>query len=270
MEESTNKIESCGVSEIGPVRDDNQDTICVIDDINKQDAKLYVVADGMGGYSNGKLASNLAVDTFCKDFFNSKGSVSQRMMHGIQSANSRVYQTAQSMGGDRMGTTLTAAYLDGPDLQVAHVGDSRVYLVRGRQVRCLTRDHTMVADLVRMKVISADQLRTHYQRSILSRSVGLAPFVQPDVTRHTVREDDRLVLCTDGLWSVLQDEEFALMSSEHQNLETYIDRMVALAIERVSDDNVSAIGVQIITLDDASQQKKADPWNWLRALKKSS
>ena len=270
MKESSNTIISCGMSEIGPIRDENQDTICALDDINRPGAKLYIVADGMGGYSNGKLASSLAVETFCKNFFNAKGSLSQRMQHAIQSANTQVYQTSQSMGSERMGTTLTSVYLDGHDLFIAHVGDSRVYLVRGRQVRCLTRDHTMVADLVRMKIISAEQLRTHYQRSILSRSVGLAPFVQPDVTRYTVREGDRLILCTDGLWSVLQDEEFAVLSSNSMDLERYINRMIELAIDRVTDDNVSAIGVQIVSLDHDNPPEKVDRWRWLRALKKSS
>jgi PPM family protein phosphatase len=267
MGESSIKIESCGISHIGPVRDENQDTICMKDDFNQQAAYFYAVADGMGGYSNGKLASSLAIETLCEHFCSEKGSLSRRFEQSFQAANTRVYQTAQAMGGDLMGTTLTAIYLERHNLMVAHVGDTRVYLIRGQQVHCLTRDHTMVADLMRMKLISADQLRTHFQRSILSRSIGLGPFVQPDIARFTVKEGDRLVLCTDGLWSVILDEEFAALSCQHEPLVKFIDHLISLAIERMTDDNVSAIGVQILSLADAAISEKSGIGHWFRVLK---
>src|SRR5258707_8714271 len=104
-----------------------------------------------------------------------------------------------------MGTTLTAAYVYGDVLYLAHVGDSRAYLIRDGRSICLTSDHTTVGDMVRSNLISSDKIRTHAQRSILTKSVGTALFVQPDIIQQRLREGDRLVLCSDGVWSVIED-----------------------------------------------------------------
>jgi len=106
-----------------------------------------------------------------------------------------------------MGTTLTAAYILGNTLYLAHVGDSRAYLIRDGRLVCLTSDHTMVGDMVRSKLISHDKIRTHAQRSYLTKSLGTTLFVQPDITQQKLREGDRLILCSDGVWSVVEDEE---------------------------------------------------------------
>ncbi len=261
---SSSKIESSGVSHIGPIREENQDSICLVEDFCRG-ASFFAVADGMGGYSHGKLASNMALDTLCETFKAEKGSPAQRLTRGVEAANFNIYQATQKMGVGRMGTTLTVAYLEGSRLTVAHVGDSRVYLLRGKQATCLTRDHTVVGDLVRMKVLTPDKIRTHAQRSVLTRGVGLAPFVHPDITHHVVKEGDRLILCSDGMWSVIEDEELPALSEQAGEMSTLVNRLLHLAIDRGTDDNVSAVGVHVHTLAPEPQPAKPG-WQWIRSI----
>ena len=113
-----------------------------------------------------------------------------------------------------MGTTLTAVGIRGRRLWIAHAGDSRAYLVRHGRSRCLTEDHTAVGDLVRMNIISKDKVRTHAHRSILTRAVGLGMFLQPDVLSMRLQAGDRMVLCSDGLWSSIEDEEIGSLAAQ--------------------------------------------------------
>ncbi|MCE1254529.1 MAG: protein phosphatase 2C domain-containing protein [Anaerolineae bacterium] len=265
MNVSSSKIESSGITHIGPVREENQDSICLFDNFNHGGASFFAVADGMGGYSHGKMASNMAIDALCETFKEEDGSPLQRLTRGVEAANFNIYQVTQKLGVGRMGTTLTAAYLEGRRLTVVHVGDSRLYLLRGKQVTCLTRDHTVVGDLVRMKVLTPDKVRTHAQRSVLTRGVGLAPFVHADITHHMLKEGDRLILCSDGLWSVIEDEELPLLSEQTGEMSTLVNRLLYLAIERGTDDNISAVGVHVQSLSPETQSNRPG-WQWFRSL----
>jgi len=259
-------LESGGFSHIGPVREENQDSICWAEDIADTGGSLFAVADGMGGYNNGKLASSLALENVFGVFKERPGSADQQLKRGIASANLAIYQATQRLGAGRMGTTLTAAHLLGSHLTIGHVGDSRAYLLRDGQVTCLTRDHTVVGDMVRMRVLSPDKVRTHAQRSVLTRGLGLNPFVTPDITHHVVREGDALVLCSDGLWSVIEDEELPQLNHEASGVSALLNRLVFLAIERGTDDNVSAVSVRIHCLKPAPAGEKQGGWQWFRSL----
>jgi protein phosphatase len=140
-----------------------------------------------------------------------------------------------------MGTTLTAAYVFGEMLYLAHVGDSRAYLIRDGRSICLTADHTAVGDMVRSKLISSDKIRTHAQRSVLTKSIGTALFVQPDIVQQKLREGDRLVLCSDGVWSVIEDEEFARIASESYSVDEISRNLINLALHHKTDDNASVV-----------------------------
>jgi len=259
-------IESGGFSHIGPVREENQDSICWVDDIEDTGASLFAVADGMGGYNNGKLASSMALDNVFTTFKTQRGSPAQQLKRGIESANLAIYQATQRLGAGRMGTTLTAAYLAGNRLTIGHVGDSRAYLLRDREATCLTRDHTVVGDMVRMRVLSPEKVRTHSQRSVLTRGLGLNPFVTPDISHHIVKEGDALVLCSDGLWSVIEDQELPQLNHEASGVSSLLNRLIFLAIERGTDDNVSAVSVRIHCLKPAPAKDKKGSWQWLRSL----
>ena len=144
-----------------------------------------------------------------------------------------------------MGTTLTAANLVGRTLHIAHVGDSRVYLIRGNSTRCLTNDHTRVGELVRMRLLSPDKVRTHNQRSVLNKCLGLNLFVQPDIFSVQVQTGDKVIFCTDGIWSVIDDKEFGQMAAETHDMALLSKKILDLALERETDNNVSLITVSI-------------------------
>ncbi len=241
------RIECGSLSHVGPVRDDNQDAVRLADDrAPVERGLLYALADGMGGYAHGRLASTLALDKLFGTFYSQNGRPTLKdLRRGVEVANLGVYQTAQRLNAGRMGTTLTAVHVIGDKLHLAHVGDSRAYLVRDGQATCLTNDHTTVGDLVRMRVLPPDKVRTHAQRSILTKGLGLALFVQPDLTQIKLKTDDRLILCSDGVWSVVQDDEFAQLAAEAKGMAALSRALIDLALERQTDDNASAIAIHI-------------------------
>jgi protein phosphatase len=238
-------LEFSGLSHIGIVRADNQDAIRLASD-HSPARRLFAVADGMGGYSHGGVASATALEAFYETFYGDPhANIPRLLKRSVDNANLSVYQAAQRLGAIRMGTTLTAASLVGHNLHLAHVGDSRAYLIRDQRATVLTNDHTHVGDMVRMKVIAPDKIRTHAQRSILTKGLGLGLFVQPDITSHALRDNDRIVLCSDGLWSMIEDHEFAQLSQTAHSAADLSQRLIELALDRESDDNLSAVVIHL-------------------------
>ncbi len=236
-------FESGGLSVIGPVRDDNQDSIYLPNgESNAAPGLLFAVADGMGGYAHGRIASLLALESFSSTLTAQNGTpLPKALQRSVETANLHVYQKAQQLQAGRMGTTLTAAYVLGNILHLAHVGDSRAYLIRDGRATCLTSDHTTVGDMVRAKILPADKIRTHAQRSILTKAIGISLFVQPDIARYRLYEGDRLVLCSDGLWSVIEDDDLARVASESAPVELISQNLIDLALRHETDDNASTV-----------------------------
>jgi serine/threonine protein phosphatase PrpC len=265
---NTPEIEAGGVSQTGLVRENNQDAIRLADGHGPpENGWLYGLADGMGGYAHGDVASTLALDALFDTFYSGAAGAQAKkhLRRGIETANLHVFQTAQRMGAGRMGTTLTAAHVIGDMLRLAHVGDSRAYLVRDGRATLLTHDHTTVGDLVRMKVLSPDKVRTHAQRSILNRAIGLGLFVQPDICELPLQEGDRLILCSDGVWAVVQDHEFGSLASGARDTNQLSEDLVNLALDRDTDDNVSAIAIHIHRLAPVPAAISRGR-NWLASL----
>jgi PPM family protein phosphatase len=252
------EIESHCLTHIGLVREDNQDSVHIIDQHDELTASyghLFGVADGMGGYAQGGVASSLALVTLFETVYSSNGSsIPQKMKQAVQNANLNIYQKARELGVGRMGTTLTAGLLKDNTLHIAHVGDSRAYLIRGKKSTCLTKDHTRVGELVRMKVLAPEKVRTHSQRSVLSKCLGLDLFVQPDVFEVEVQDGDILIFCSDGVWSVIDDDEFGTLAMKANSAEHLNRTILDLAMKRESDDNVSV--VTIILRKVVSQKKE--------------
>jgi protein phosphatase len=266
------QIESGGLSAVGPVREDNQDSIHLPDNNHSPEhGSLFAIADGMGGYAHGGVASNLALESFAATFAAQNGSpIPKAMQRGVEAANLKVYQKAQQLDAGRMGTTLTVAYIFGEMLYLAHVGDSRAYLIRDGHSTCLTDDHTTVGDMVRSKLISSDKLRTHAQRSILTKSIGTALFVQPDIIQKKLKEDDRLILCSDGVWSVIEDNDFACIASQSDSVHQISQSLIDLAIRHETDDNVSVVIFHLRKLIPVSSEPEAQKknTNWFQSLRK--
>jgi protein phosphatase len=270
-------IDFGGLSEVGTVREENQDSIRVPDpSLPLERGLLWALADGMGGLSHGKLASSLALETIYEEFYGAQNPIPRSLGKGIESANTRLLSKAQGLGSARMGTTVTAAIVSGDRLHIGHVGDSRAYLIRQGKTRCLTSDHTMVGDLVRMKVLSPDKVRGHAQRSILNRAVGLELFVRADILEVGLLDGDRVLICSDGLWGSIEDEEIGEIARSRDDPDEASRELVDLALDRGSDDNVSVIVLNInrtapLPQDGARREGRAQPKErrgWLAALTK--
>jgi serine/threonine protein phosphatase PrpC len=264
-------IESSGLSATGPVRQDNQDAIHMPDKGCPADAgQLFAVADGMGGYSAGGVASAMAIEKLIEALPYEEKKLSRgNLRRGVEYANLSVYRAAERMGAGRMGTTLTAAYIREDDLQLVHVGDSRAYLVREQRATCLTTDHTTVGEMVRMKLLPPEKVRTHAQRSILTRAIGIGMFVKADITHIKLKEGDCLILCSDGVWSVIQDDEFARIVTESRRVDQVSRKLVELALSRESDDNASVVAIHIRELSPASAKPRGPSiTGWLQKRRK--
>ena len=249
-------IECSGLSDTGLVREDNQDSIHLPEGTHPPElGLLYAVADGMGGYAHGAMASALAIQRLAETLYHGNGKPNPKSLRrGVESANLSIYKAAERLGAGRMGTTLTAAYILEDALHLVHIGDSRAYLIRDQQATCLTADHTTVGDLVRTRLIPADKVRTHSQRSILTKSLGISLFVKPDISRHKLHEKDYLILCSDGVWSVIQDEEFAQSVMESKEVDQVCQNLVNLALDRQTDDNVSVVTIHVRELSPVPQK----------------
>jgi PPM family protein phosphatase len=266
------EIESSSVTHIGLVRDENQDAVRLCDVTAKTaitQGYLYGIADGMGGYSHGSVASTLALTSFFETFYQSdEKTIAAKLRQGIRIANLEVLQKASKIGAVRMGTTLTVAHILGNQMTLAHVGDSRAYLIRKRKALCLTNDHSKVGELVRMKLIAPEKLRSHYQRSVITRSIGFDLFVQPDIETVGIQSGDTIVLCTDGVWCMVEDDELASMSESERESSALANNIIECALARQSDDNVSVVVLKIQNVVSNPQTEVRNRWNFLKFLRR--
>ena len=250
---STLELEFAELSDVGTVRDHNEDSCgcwCpATPELAHSHGWLFAVADGVGGQDLGEVASGLAVESLREGFRRAKPGESHTtvLQRLIQAANSRVYEAGKGSAPDgaNMATTVVACALRFNKAVVANVGDSRCYLIRRGHAVQLTRDHTVVADQVRLGVMSAREAREAQTRHILSRSVGHDLFVAVDTSEHDMEPGDVLLLCTDGLYASIPPIEIANIISSFPNPEYAARKLVDLANERDGADNATAVLVQI-------------------------
>lgn len=204
-------------------------------------APLFVVADGMGGAQAGEVASRLAAETFAAGLPD-EGTPEQRLEARVRDANARIHEVSQedrALNG--MGTTLTAAYLDGDELSLAHVGDSRAYLLRDGELTRLTRDHTLVEELVRRGELTEQEAAEHPQRSIITRALGPEPDIDIDLHTHRVQAGDVLLLCSDGLTGMIGEDEVAEILASAPRLRDVGRTLVDAANEAGGRDNITVV-----------------------------
>lgn len=234
------------VTDVGLVRANNEDAYLVA-------PPLFAVADGMGGHRAGEVASAGAMETLAAQ----AGRDTDSLVAAVQAANKAVYARAVAspdLAG--MGTTVTAMMATRNSVQIVHVGDSRAYLLREGRLRRLTRDHTVVERLAREGKISPDEVDRHPQRSVLERALGVAPEVDVDAHLIDVHAGDRLLLCTDGLTSMLDDDEIRAVLLADRDPDAAAHHLVAEALEAGGKDNVTALIVDFPRRDGAGG---ADP-----------
>ncbi len=220
-------------SDVGSVREHNEDSYLV-------KTPLFVVADGMGGHEAGEVASRIAVTTM--EAHAPKSTSPEALANAVLKANEAVLRGAKDgTGKPGMGTTLTAAFVFEGEATIAQVGDSRAYLLHDGKLQRITRDHSLVADLIEQGRLTEAEARFHPQRSVITRALGSDPNMQPDLYTLHVEEGDRLVLCSDGLCSMIADDEIEALLLDNPAPAQACDALVEEAIIAGGLDNVTVI-----------------------------
>lgn len=233
-------------TDVGLVRSENQDFGTYTSPEEEQEChpggRLLIVADGMGGHRGGATASRLAGETVKAQYLGSETrDIPTALRESLIRANARIFSEAQSNPELRgMGTTTSALAVRGNDAWFAHVGDSRIYLVRGGQIKQLTDDHSLVASMVREGLLTVKEAETHPRRNVLQRSMGVAEDVEIDVRGpYELQDGDVFILCSDGLHGVVKEEELAEIAK--MPIDAAADEYLRRALERGAPDNVTVI-----------------------------
>ena len=229
-------------SDVGQRRTLNEDAAGYF--LNTQNVPLIVVCDGIGGHNAGDVASAMALSHLGKcweeESITDTEAAYQWLVKNIQAENDRVFQKAnQYRELDGMGTTIVAAVIIDSELLVANVGDSRAYLYRNFQIKQLTEDHTLVQELVKSGEITEEEAKRHPQRNIVTQSLGITLNVQIDFVRVTLKNEDTILLCSDGLSNMLEDQYIKEILGNYSDVNTQAQKAVLAANEAGGRDNIT-------------------------------
>ncbi|PZA05766.1 MULTISPECIES: Stp1/IreP family PP2C-type Ser/Thr phosphatase [unclassified Meiothermus] len=238
--ESATAVVSAARTDPGRKRADNQDAVA--QELMPYGG-IFVVADGMGGHRTGALAAQLAVEKIC-EVLRAEKPLPKRLVEAFEVANAVIYEAGQKPESRGMGTTATALWLDLPYALIAHVGDSRAYLLRKGQLSQLTQDHSWVAERVRQGLLTEEEAKNHRWRNVITNALGSFPEVRVDLLGVKVEPGDIFLLCSDGLSGVLEDRVLAEMLRNHPPHEA-AERLVQLANEWGGPDNISVVVVSV-------------------------
>ncbi|GIQ67692.1 Stp1/IreP family PP2C-type Ser/Thr phosphatase [Xylanibacillus composti] len=232
-------------TDVGKVRQINEDSSWVNTDWNG--LTLAIVADGMGGHKAGDVASQMAISVLQEQLLEISRDTSTEQCEdflrtAIHAANHKLYELASSNPAySGMGTTIAVVLANSEWLLAAHIGDSRIYLCTEQAVLQLTEDHSLVNELVKSGQITAEEAATHPRRNILTKAMGTDPFVDPDVRLHDWKAGDLLLICSDGLTSMVGEDRISEFVRNTDSLEQKADRLVESALEAGGDDNVTVV-----------------------------
>jgi serine/threonine protein phosphatase PrpC len=250
------RIVSGGVTDLGRVRTNNEDCFRIVEPLN-----LFVLSDGMGGEAHGEVASALAVETivkYCMEPQADSGAAllsnpepswsekTRRLTSAVHLANKNIYASAEAHPEQHgMGATVTAAWIDGSKLSIAHVGDSRAYLLRSGTLQQLTSDHSLVAEQVRRGILTAAEAEESEMQSVLLRALGALPDIEIDTEEHTLFARDILMLCCDGLTRMVTEPEIAGTLQAETDATRAAEKLIELANDRGGVDNITVIVVRV-------------------------
>ncbi|HHY49400.1 MAG TPA: Stp1/IreP family PP2C-type Ser/Thr phosphatase, partial [Alphaproteobacteria bacterium] len=240
------KLRFRGRTDVGKTRDHNEDDYGYGEGAQVERlGELLVVCDGMGGHAAGEVASHMGVETIIAAYYDDPtDDRPHALKQAFEEANARIH----AEGRGSMGTTGVAALVYHDALHVANVGDSRGYLIRGGELRQVTRDHSLVSEQVAAGVITAEQARSLYYRNVITRALGYQPEVAVDLFRMPLQPGDVVVLCSDGLHGLVTDEEIRQIASS-EPLEAAVDHLVDLANERGGSDNITVLIAHVDALE---------------------
>ena len=240
-----------GKTDQGSARANNEDSLLVCNESIGALSNLYIVSDGMGGHNAGEIASNKAIEFFVQHIRehipdqDEQADIPTLMADAVHFANLQVYKISQqdtNLSG--MGATFTAASFSHDKLHIAHLGDSRAYLVHQGEIRQVSIDHTYVNDLVRAEIINNEQAKTHHLRNVITRALGSEAFCEVDTYTLDKQDGHKLLLCSDGLTTMLEDDQILEIVSTTPNIEEATTKLVDLANHHGGLDNISVIIVE--------------------------
>lgn len=238
---------SAGITDIGKVRDINEDNFC----IDESEIGIYLVADGMGGHKSGEVASSIAINIIrdhIKQYITDE--YQEQMVKGVifeafNRANKEIYnRSTKDYDCEGMGTTVTMALIIEEKLYIGHIGDSRAYLLRKKELQQITEDHSLVAELVKNGSITEREAMKHPQKNIITRSLGTDESVQVDIFSMGIKKGDILALCTDGLTNFVDKEELRKTLLESNDCYESCSTLVSLANQRGGYDNITVLVVK--------------------------
>lgn len=248
------RITSCGITDVGMKRTNNEDNYLINDELN-----LFVVCDGMGGHVGGEYASAIAVNTV-EEVLSSLESdpdagpavdddpierTREKLRYSIRLAGKRIFEKAAAEPEYKgMGTTALVLLVDRGNFFIAHVGDSRGYLLRDGRIEQLTEDHSLVNEKIKAGVLTVEEARNHKLRNIITRSLGYMEEVEIDIHMRAVRRGDRFLLCSDGLSNLVSTAEIGEALARNTPQEA-ARGLIALACDRGGDDNVTVVCVRV-------------------------
>lgn len=234
-----------GVTDKGKVRKENQDRF-LIQVLEGRDSAVAVLCDGMGGAQAGSVASTMATEAFmthalaCLNQPSDTRDVSEIAVDAANYTNIKVYDRSfADFGCIGMGTTLVAAIVREQQTAIVNVGDSRCYLIADRQIRLLTRDHSLVEDLIDRGALTRDEAKSHPRKNVITRAMGVEQTVLCDVFTPKLKQGDILLLCSDGLSNLVSEEEILSAVKKKSKLETICANLMELALQRGAGDNVT-------------------------------
>lgn len=248
------EVKAFGLSHVGRQRQHNEDSFLVADD-----ALLFLVADGMGGHAAGEIASRIAVDSISEFITHTQEDdgtwphaydenyrrSTNRLMAAVRMANTRVLEAMRKDARLRgMGTTIVACLADNDTMSFAHVGDSRAYLIRDKQLSRITNDHSWVFEQVQAGMLTEAEAEKHPLRNVITRALGGALQVTPDASEVAAKPGDVFLLCSDGLTGMVPEEEILRVVTETQDIEDACQQLIEAANERGGLDNVTAVLVK--------------------------
>lgn len=245
-------MKSFGMTDKGAVRSNNEDCF-LIEKCPTRDCLVLGLCDGMGGARAGELASSLAVKAFVNRVYERLNTPERRrfdyhrlLQEACDEANGAAYTYSHfSEEYEGMGTTLVGGVIKNRgNGYIINVGDSRAYLISRRGIRQITRDHSLVEDLVEMGAITRDQARTHPRRNVITRALGSPEPVEGDIFEFTLQPGEVLLLCSDGLSNTVEDEQLQQICLEEKTAEAICSRLMQLALDRGASDNVTMIAVK--------------------------
>ncbi len=236
-----------GLSDVGCVRELNEDSFCIHGFKENDGNGFCVLADGMGGHNAGEVASQNAVKLIAEDLqrLSAEDEIPKKINEAIVSANQRIYKmSCENSIHSGMGTTVVATYITERNAYIANVGDSRAYAIRGDEIVQITTDHSVVSELLMSGMITYEEARNHPQRNIITRAVGTEEDVKVDVFEYNFSAGDILLMCSDGLSTMLEDNEILRIVTAEETAENTVNKLIEAAKDKGGIDNITAICIR--------------------------